>query len=152
MISWIGSIWQKNLGNELRWEWDYGMLLVGTTILVVNLPLLVHILKTPGKMSLVDRLCFSDLVINIMNVPLIVSTAYTLPKPEWMCQVQMILMLSCIYLNRMLPMGIVSYRYMCVCQYHRVQDKSQRRKLDILIQTSMLVASISMTWVIFINR
>ena len=49
--------------------------------------------------------------------------------------------------NRLLPVGIVVYRYTYVCQSHLVQTAHQRRRFNSVLSAVICAASLALTFV-----
>ena len=105
----------------------FGVLTVGV-ILSVNIPVLwvVRKISTP---TLINKLIEVDCIIGLAYIPgiLVDSGVSQDISSVYFCSFRICYMFFVSFLNRLLPVGIVTYRYVYVCKSHWVQTGSQRK-------------------------
>ena len=105
----------------------FGVLTVGVT-LSINIPVLwvVRKISTP---TLINKLIEVDCIIGLAYIPgiLVDSGVSQDISSVYFCSFRICYMFFVSFLNRLLPVGIVTYRNVYVCKSHWVQTGSQRK-------------------------
>ena len=117
----------------------FGILTVGC-IIMINSLLLTYLKRSNS--TLINNLIICDCVINLANIPKIVKLLRIVPYPNITCLPLVILNTFMTYVNRLLPIGIVVYRYVYVCRHSWVLTNFGQRILDSIIVGFILGCSL----------
>ena len=109
-------------------------------IVIINC-LLLNYLKNSNS-TLVNNLIISDCFVNLANIPTVLKLLYSIPYSYITCLPHQTFTQFIIYVNRLLPIGIVAYRYVYVCRHYWVQTRFGRRILDSIIVGLILGCSL----------
>ena len=114
--------------NELG-KW-FGIIII-FLVIVINGPLLYHIKNS--ETTLINKLIGFDCFINFCNIPGYLKHIKILPLGHYTCILYLIYTMFVNLLNRLIPVGIVFYRYVYVCKHVWVVTKGQRQTLNMTI-------------------
>ena len=105
----------------------FGVLTVGV-IVSVNIPILWLVRKISSP-TLINKLIGVDCIIGLACIPgiLVDSGVFQEISSDYFCSFRVCYTFFVSFLNRLLPVGIVTYRYVFVCKSHWVQTGSQRK-------------------------
>ena len=120
-------------------------------ILAVNIPVL-WILKNKCEVTAINLFIVIDCIICILNILPVLNMylkwetgSLYLENTELFCGLGTTFMFLVSLLNRLLPVGIVAFRYVFVCQSHLVLTAEQRKSFNkiLIISTTCLPVILS---------
>ena len=109
-------------------------------IVIIN-SLLLNYLKRSNS-TLINNLIICDCVVNLANIPRILKLLNGVPYPNITCLPMHMFTNFITYVNRLLPIGIVLYRYVYVCRHSWVLTSFGKRILDSVIVGLILGCSL----------
>ena len=114
----------------------------------VNIPLL-WIVKEKTKTTLVNLLIGVDCLFALLNIPMVLTTARIIvDAPCWFSNYAFFVSL----MNRLIPVGIVIYRFVYTCRVSWVETVQQRKVLHFLISGGMFGLTVALTLFSLIYR
>lgn len=118
-------------------------LITATSIAAVNLPV-IWVVKKESKLTLINQLVGLDCLLCLSHIPIVLYTTnvFGLFASSSLCSLRVFYTFFITMLNRLLPVGIVFYRYVYVCRSSWVLSAQQRKNLNILIFTVILAFTI----------
>ena len=102
-------------------------------------------------MSLIDELICLDSLVNVFTAFAIFGRAFESDLPEWTCFILSFIYHYIALLNRMIPVGILAFRYIHVLKYSWVQNYGATRINKIILSMILLVPLLTCIF-IFIER
>ena len=109
--------------------------LTGSIILLLNIPILWTIWKE-RILTWINQLICLDCILCIGMIPIVLSLADVFPLP---CSFISSYAFFASLLNRLLPVGIVIFRYIYVCRSSWVNTANQRRIFHLTLSITMLM-------------
>ena len=114
----------------------------GIFILLSNVPILWMIWKEQN-LTWINQVIGVDCLLCLCMIPIILDTAGVYPLP---CSFITSYAFFASLLNRLLPVGIVIYRYIYVCKSSWVPDADKRSNLEVALSTSILAITLGLTF------
>ena len=114
----------------------------GIFILLSNVPILWMIWKEQN-LTWINLVIGVDCLLGLCMIPIILSTAGVYPLP---CSFITSYAFFASLLNRLLPVGIVIYRYIYVCKSSWIPTACKRRNLEVALSTSILTITLGLTF------
>ena len=140
IIEIVEHVWIVNDSNYLAASVFSNLL-----ILITNGYLLWFIIKRPKK-TFLDRMMFFDCILCISNIFTLVHISYKLFYCHFIPFFSYFINLC----NRLLTVGIVFYRYVCVIKHNWVRSTQQRKTMEMNIFGIIMMTSLGMTaWAMF---
>jgi hypothetical protein len=130
----------------------FGVLTVGV-ILSVNIPVLWVVRKISSP-TLINKLIGVDCIIGLAYIPgilVVIGVSHDISS-VYICSFRVCYSFFVSFLNRLLPVGIVTYRYVYVCKSHWVQTGSQRKIFQNSITLILLGLVVGLTCGCFLYR
>ena len=126
-------------------------LFAALAILLVNLTVL-WVLKTEANSTLINQLIGLDCVVGLFNIPIVLSLSEVTDVLSALCAVNRSYTFFITIFNRLLPIGIVAFRYVYVCNSTWVWTVRQRKYFHFLIILSIFSLTGSLTFFSFVYR
>ena len=114
----------------------------GIFILLSNVPILWMIWKE-HTLTWINQVIVVDCLLCLCMIPIILSKAGVYPLP---CSFITSYAFFAALLNRLLPVGIVIYRYIYVCKSSWVHTEDKRSNLEVALSTSLLVIPLGLAF------
>ena len=114
----------------------------GIIILLLNAPILRMIWREQNW-TWINQVIGVDCLLCLCMIPIILDTAGVYPLP---CSFITSYAFFASLLNRLLPVGIVIYRYIYVCKSSWVPDADKRSNLEVALSTSILAITLGLTF------
>jgi hypothetical protein len=137
--------------NEEFLYW-FGVIAVAA-IISVNVPVL-YVVKKVFSSNLINNLISVDCIIGLAYIPgiLVVSGVFDETASVHVCTFRICYNFFVNFLNRLLPVGIVAYRFVYVCKSHWVNTGSQRKIFHNSITFFILSLILGLTFGCFYYR
>ena len=105
--------------------------------LAINIPVL-WTLKTKCQTTVINLFIILDVIVCILQSAIVLHTLFELPVSSNLCSFLTTSTFFLSLLNRLIPIGIVTFRYVFVCRGHWVQTARQRSKFSTFLVVMML--------------
>ena len=130
----------------------FGVFTIGA-ILSVNIPVL-WVIKKVSSITLINNLITIDCILCLGYIPGIIvqSGIYTQTGSIYSCSLRICFNFFINLLNRVLPVGIVAYRYVYVCKSHLVFTGTQQKLFKNIISHVILWLIVGLTIGCFLYR
>jgi hypothetical protein len=135
----------------LSWFGIFSEVIIG----IVNLPIL-WMIKKEIKLTMINLMVTVDCLTSLCNIPIVIILANDFQQFScstlFSCGIMVTYSYFLSILNRLLPVGIVFYRYVYVCKNSVVSTGHQRKLFDILICSVILFFCLILSVYCFIYK
>ena len=108
--------------------------------------------KRISKLTLIDKLILFEAAVNLLCILPIIGAPFEDNLPEWSCFFMPFFYTYIGLLNRMVPLGIVTFRYIYVCKYYWVTGAYGASSINRFLVAMLFICPLITTTFIFTER
>ena len=120
-------------------------------IITINVPV-IFMLLNKCEATVVNLFIIIDCLLCLLHVFIILFSALQVQQGPVLCGILTTVAFFLSFLNRLIPVGIVVFRYVFVCRSHLVVSAIQRKKFGRFLVKSIISVPIVLSFFSFIYR